>query len=106
MKRRSIIRVRKSPGGYDQYGDPIASTSTETTLDGWLLAPRYEQQDGRRGHNGVIVGLTGYGPVGVDLRHDDQVKVDGALYTIVGEPGDWIGESAGGVEVALKRVEG
>ena len=107
MKTKAITRVRRSPGGHDRYGDPIASTVTETVLDGWLLAPRHQDESTERGRNGVVIGLTGFRPgLPCELLHTDEVRIDGTLYVVDGEPGDWDGSQVGGCEVAFKRAVG
>lgn len=104
-----ISRVRAAPGGHDEYGDPIAGTSSSTELAGAFTAPREEPELNERGRAGVIVGLTLYGPQGTDLRYTDQVEVDGVLFDIEGEVGVWTNPLTGweaGIEAALRRAAG
>jgi hypothetical protein len=111
----TISRVRRSPGGYDEYGDPVESTTTTSEIEGAFVAPRLDTSLGgtgevmSRGRAGVIVGLTLYAPYGVDLTRDDQIDVDGVRYDIEGEPGAWKNGLTGwaaGIEAALRRAEG
>lgn len=111
LKTRTVTRVRSTPGGWDADGDPIASTTTQTVLDGVLVAPRTDLvsqgESTARGRHGVIVGYTLYCPAGVDVSRHDRFLVDGDdLWEVTGEPGPWLGHIAGGVEVALRRAEG
>lgn len=104
-----ISRVRRAPGGLDEYGDPVESTSTSTELVGAFTAPRPESEITSRGRAGVIVGLTLYAPFGTDLVHTDQVDVDGTLFEVEGEVGSWRNPLTGweaGIEVALRRTAG
>jgi hypothetical protein len=105
----SIVRVRQSPGGTDQYGDPIPSTETRTTLADAFTAPRTSDDIDARGRTGVIVGLTLFATYGTDITHSDFFEVDGELYRIEGEPGKWKNPLTGweaGISVALERAQG
>ncbi len=108
MKRRAVTVVRNSAaGGYDENGDPTAGSSTSITVDGCLVAPRYEAGETReRGRGGVIVGLTVHAPLGADIRRTDQIEVDGQRFDVEGEPGKWEGSGVGGLEIALRRAAG
>lgn len=104
-----IVRVRSTPGGVDEYGDPIEGTVTRQVLDGAFTAPRESDEITNRGRAGVIVGLTLFAPYSTDLRHTDQVEVDGELFEIEGEPGRWRNPMTGreaGIQVALRRAQG
>lgn len=103
----TIVRVR--PPGFDQYGDPIAGTPNRLTLEGAFVAPRSTSDIDARGRQGVINGLTLFGEFGTDLVHTDQVEVDGVLYDIDGDAGQWKSPFTGweaGCEVALVRAVG
>lgn len=105
----TITRVRTTPGGHDQYGDPIPAVTTRTVLDRCTVAPRSSSELAGRGRQGVIVGLSLYGPPGTDLVYTDQVDVDGTVYAIEGEPGRWnnpFTRSREGIEAALNRAVG
>lgn len=105
----SIVRVRPSPGGYDDDGNPIPSTENRDTMDDWAVAPRMSSDIDGRGRAGVIVGLTLLTPFGVDLVRTDLVEVDGELFKIEGDVGAWRSPLSGweaGTETALIRAEG
>jgi len=112
MAFETITVVRDTPGGHDQYGDPIAGTEARTDVPGCLIAPRGESgataEPGDRNRMGVIVGLTVYAPLTADIRHTDRIEARDALYEVVGEPGEWRSPygGVGGIQVALKRAEG
>lgn len=102
-----IVRVRGN--GTDEYGDPIAGEPTRTTLTNVFTAPRVSNDITERGRNGVIVGLSLFGDYGTDLLYTDQIEVDGVLYDIEGEPGQWKHPWTrweAGFEVALIRAAG
>lgn len=102
-----IVRVRK--GGYDENGDPVTGAPNRKTLSGAAVAPRTSSDVTDRGRSGVVVGLTLYGRYGEDLVHTDQVEVDGVLYDVDGEPGQWHNPLTGtdaGSETALVRAAG
>jgi hypothetical protein len=104
----TVVRVRPA-GDADKYGDPTDTDPDRTTLDGCIVAPRTSGDIDDRGRAGVTIGLTLFGPYGTDLLHPDQVEVDGILYDIDGDPGQWKHPRTGreaGMEVALKRAIG
>lgn len=104
-----IKRIRQSPGGTDQYGDPIPGTTTETIIAGAFTAPRTTEDVDDRGRAGVIVGLTLFAPYNTDLTYTDQIEVDGVLYDIEGEPGRWknpFTDWEAGIQAALTRAQG
>lgn len=105
----TVYRLRPTPGGVDQYGDPTAGTVTRTLLEGCGVAPRESSDINDRGRQGVIVGLNLYAPYGTDLLHTDQVEVDGIIYEAEGEPGQWkspMSSWEAGMEIALRRAQG
>jgi hypothetical protein len=110
VKTRSVVRLRRSPGGKDRFGDPIPSTVERTVIDGVLLAPRNDVDTGEPsaiGRSGIVAGLTLLRPgAPIDLRHDDQIEVDGVAFDVEGEVGDWRGVGPGGTQAALRRAEG
>lgn len=103
----AVVRVR--PPGYTDAGDPIEAAPTRVPLCEAFTAPRTSSDITDRGRAGVIVGLTLFGKYGTDLKHTDQVEVDGVLYDVDGEPGQWKNPLTGtkaGFEVALTRAAG
>lgn len=105
----TIVRVRATPGGTDQYGDPLPSTEDREPLPGAFTAPRESSDIEDRGREGVIVGLTLYAPHGSDVLHTDQIEVDGVLYDVDGEVGSWEHPMSGwkpGITAALSRATG
>lgn len=108
-----IVRVRSTPGGVDEYGDPVPGVESRTTLTGAFVAPRTDPgQDSEitnRGRAGVIVGLMLFAPYETDLVYTDRIEVDGVLYEIDGEPGKWRNPFSGweaGIQAALRRAAG
>lgn len=102
----TIVRLRGDT--IDKYGDHTG-TVTRTTLDGCAVAPRSSEALDADGRHGAIIGLNLYGPYGTDLVHTDQLEVDGVVYDIDGEPGQWkspLSAWEAGFEVALKRAVG
>lgn len=103
----TIVRVRSA--GVDSLGDPISGDPDRLTLDGAFTAPRSSSDIDDRGRAGVIVGWSLFAPYGTDLLHTDQVEVDGVLYDVDGEIGQWRNPLTGwnaGSETALKRAAG
>lgn len=101
----SVVR----PPGLDEYGDPIEGEPTTVELPGAFTAPRTSSDVDGRGRTGVTVGLTLFAAYGSDIRSTDQIDVDGVLYDVDGEPGQWRHPLSGwqaGCEVALTRAAG
>lgn len=102
----TVVRLRG--GTIDKYGDRTG-TITRTYLAGCAVAPRSSEALDSEGRHGALIGLTLYGPYGTDLKHTDRVEVDGVVYEIDGEPGQWkspLSAWEAGFEVALKRAVG
>lgn len=102
----TIVRIR--PAGRDKYGTPL-SGDTRTNLDGCFVAPRSSEDTDDRGRQGVVVGMSLYGPYGTDLVHTDLVEVDGVRYELEGDPGQWKNPLTGweaGFEQAIRRAAG
>lgn len=105
----TITRVRATPGDRDAYGDPVASTEAATEISGAFTAPHQSDEPNERGRDGLIIELDLYVPAGTDLTAADLIEVDGARYSIEGQPGVWTNPLTGwqaGVVAALKRAVG
>lgn len=111
MLGEPVVIVRRSPGGNDQYGDPLPATETRTNAVSLTpLAARYaEDSPGTPGRDGGrIVGTWIAMPYSTDLREDDLLEVRGTLYAVDGEPFAWrfAGDMApAGMAVNLRRAE-
>jgi len=105
----TVVRLRREAPTHDRYGDPSDDEPARLTIEGASVYPRSSADVDERGRSGVIVGLTLIAPYGTDLQHIDQVEVDGVLYDLDGDPGQWKHHHTGweaGLEVALKRAAG
>lgn len=105
----AVAIVRGTPGGVDEYGDPVTSTSSSVPVPNLGVAPRKSEESGERGRAGVVIGKTVYLPAGTDIRSSDQLLIDGELYDVEGEPGMWENPLTGhspGIEVAARRAVG
>lgn len=108
----TVVRVR--PPGQDDAGDPLPGDPTRTTLEGCTVAPRTSADISGVGRQGVIVGLTLYGPFHTDLVHTDLVEISGlggmdGTYELDGDAGVWrspFTQREAGIEVALRRAAG
>lgn len=102
----TIVRLRGR--SLDNLGEPTG-TDTRTTLADCFVAPRSSTTIDDQGRGGAVVGLSLSGPYGTDLLHTDRVEVDGTVYDIEGEPGQWKHPTTtweAGFEVALQRSQG
>lgn len=105
----TITRIRVTATAPDDYGDPQRTTESRLELADAFVAPRESQGLDRDGRSGVIVGLTLFAPYATDLVYTDRVDVDGVVYEIDGEPGNWKQPWTrweAGMTVALTRGEG
>lgn len=96
----------------DDYGDPVAAPGTpaDVALERCAKAPRSSEE--RRSPNApaVITGLTLYvpGDQGSAIGPSSRIEVDGIVYVVEGDPGEWRSPFTGslkGYEVALKTWE-
>lgn len=108
---RTVTRRRRTASGTDRYGNPTFTT-LDTDIPGALFAPeRSSEEVVAVGRNMVPSKPTLYWlrdeP---DIRRDDVILVDGAVYEVDGIPSVWrddlSGTDLGGLVVTLKRVEG
>lgn len=90
-------------GGRDQHGDPLPTAPHD--IADCIVYPRYSSENDTRGEQ-VIVGKAVLAPPGADILATDQVRIDGVVYDVEGEPGDWshpFVDWHAGVQVALTR---
>lgn len=89
--QQSITRLR--PGTRTERGSTVPDWSNpdELIIDGCSVQPASTSlsQDGRI--EGITDGLTVYAPVTADVRAGDRFVVNGATYTINGDPLYWPG---------------
>ena len=104
--KETVTLLRDSPGGFDQYGDPIPSTTTRIAVDHCLIAPTTSTEPTQRGRTGVVTGWSVFAPAGTDARFTDRVEIprEGTIVCrIDGEVGDWQGHV---VVINAVRAEG
>lgn len=105
----TITVLRDSPGGFDEYGDPITSTTTRTDIAGCAVAPRKSSEPQVLGRNGVVIDFTVFVPAGSDILFTDRIEIAGLVYNIDGIPAEWIQPMTGTVfptEISLQRAVG
>lgn len=108
---RTVTRLRGEETGVDRYGNPVVEV-TELDIDGALFAPERDSAEsvevGRQQSPSrpTLYWLRQH----PDIVRTDQIRVDGVVYDVDGEPAVWRddlgGSSLGGLVVTLKRVEG
>lgn len=118
-----ITILRDTPGGLDQWNDPVPASTSRTDIAGCAIAPRYSNEPTAVGRNGVIVGQTIYAPFGSDILFTDRIEINGGgtvagapvtpatatIYTIEGDPSDWANPFTGatpGMEISVKKATG
>ena len=105
----TVTILRDTPGGFDQYGDPIPSSTARIDIVGCGIDDRYSTEPTERGRQGVIVGKTILAPAGSDFRSTDGVEVRGKAYVVDGDAGEPVSPFTGwapGVVVAIRRAVG
>lgn len=103
----AVVRVR--PTGKDDYGDPIAGTPTELTIDGAFTAPRTSFDLNGVARDGAVTGLSLFAPYGADIVRTDLIRADGETYKIDGDVGKWLSPLTGwkpGLVADLVRAAG
>lgn len=119
--RETVTLLRDSPGGFNQYGDPITSTTARIDVLDCLVAPNGSTESTARGRAGVSTGWTVFAPDGTDARFTDRLELFGGgtviatglpvvpakalVCRIDGEVADWPG-APGGVVINVKRAVG
>ena len=102
-----VVRIRTTPGGWDEYQDPIPSTETREPLHARAVAPGASQQHQALGRNGQTVEFTVYFVGRTDLTDDDRLEIRGSTYDI--RCLDWrsaYGTGRRGLVVLATRQEG
>lgn len=111
MAGRTVTRLRGEQTGVDRYNQPVLMV-VETDIPGALFAPERESAESVEvGRQQVPAKPTLYWlREWPDIVRTDQIRVDGVVYDVDGEPSVWRddlgGSSLGGLIVTLKRVEG
>jgi hypothetical protein len=92
----TVTVERPTPGGLDDYGDPVPDEDDEPTtheVEGCSVAPRLSTETTDRAREGAVIGLTLYCPTGADIARDDTLVIGEGphvgRYRIEGEPSDW-----------------
>lgn len=100
---RACVRVRMSPGGVDQYGDPLPGVETRTDLPSCLFAQTPTTYVVAAGVDATITDPTAYWPGGwPDVVAGDVLVIDGTEWTVNGRVQDW----PMGLAVTLTGAEG
>ncbi|QWW20132.1 hypothetical protein I6B53_03275 [Schaalia sp. 19OD2882] len=85
-----VTRIRSTPAGVDQYGEPIPGQLERTVLPPALFAPASSAEPLAPGRAPVISTASlywrGQHP---DVQAGDQVEVDGITWEVEGRPSTW-----------------
>lgn len=80
------VRVVREPK-VDRLSDPAQGPAAEHDIEGCAILPRSSNEEGK---GWVIVeGRMVIAPYGSDVLGTDKVRVDGELWDVDGEPGDY-----------------
>ena len=106
--RGTEVATRLRPtGAAGRHGERAADV--ELRIEHCHFLPRTSSESADPAANTVVVGMTLVAPGGTDLLATDRVRreLDGKVYEIEGEPGDYRkGGRSKAVIAALVRVEG
>lgn len=106
---QSLIHRVATPGGTDDYGDPIPPTWADVTVQVYGWAPAAMTEPPEDGRSEVAWTTDIYAPPSWKPAPSDRVLLDGSEFEVVGHPEDWTYGPFGfrpGVVVHCKRVEG
>ena len=78
--RETILRTRRSPGGFDRYGDPIQSSSDTIRIQVAAIAPGSSREYAEHGRDGETIEHTLYFRRAVDISDGDEIEVRGRTY--------------------------
>ena len=98
-----IVIVRPAP--VDKFGDPVpGGQPAETPSAGWLFAPggSSELVDGQNSVDWDVQLYRTGPPGGEDIRPQDQIRVRGEVFEVVGRPAVW----SLGTVINLRRFTG
>ena len=105
----TVTILRESPGGFDAYGDPVASTTTRIDVPNSSVTPLSTSEPLVLGRNGLRIDRKWMAPPGSDIRYTDRAEYKGLVYLIDGDAGHWVNPYTGtdfGFEVLLQRKVG
>jgi len=101
-----VVVIRMVGGGEDDYGDPLPSEESRTTVEHCAVAPLKLDEDRDTDGARVLDGFTVYLPHGTDVLASDLLEVRGGVYHVDGVPGVWVNPYSvshpRGVEVVLR----
>lgn len=107
MRNETVVRLRATAATDPYSGEATAlDWTTPAELSITTLAPaepRPSSEPVQNARNAVVDGWTLYLPAGADVTAADRLRVRGAVYSVLGEPADWLDA---GIVVQCERVEG
>lgn len=102
-----VVVIRAVGGGEDDYGDPLPSEESRTTVDNCAVAPLKLDEDSDTDGTRLLDGFTVYLPHGTDVLASDLLEVRGRVCHVDGVPGVWVSPYSAshprGVEVVVRR---
>jgi hypothetical protein len=107
----TVTRIRRGEQtGTDPYGEPVYGPATETPVPGAAFDPGGSVEPVEPGRTAVVtMPRLLFRDSIPDIVADDQVRVRGLAYDVVGDPALWVSPYTGreaGLVVELKRTGG
>lgn len=88
--RSPVVRVRDTPAGVDQYGDPIPGAQVREPLPDALFAPTPSTVEITAGAFSAISQPTVYWPgEWPDVQLGDVLEIDGSTWQVASRPAKW-----------------
>ena len=113
MRGISVTVISDNPGGFDEYGDPIASTGDTRMVAGCFVAPDAAPESMERGREGEVVTAVLVAPPGAEILRQDRIVVpdthpSAGIYEVVEPVREWVSKSGvnRGALVSLKKAAG
>lgn len=83
--RRTVVVIREPK--VDRLDDPAVGPPAQHDIDGCAVLPRSSQEEGKGWV--ILDGRLIIAPYGADVLATDRVEVDGKVWDVDGEPGDY-----------------
>lgn len=77
-----VIRIRTTPGGWDDYDNPIPSTESSLPIRTLGIQPGLSEELAELGRNGERIEFTVYLRRDADITNDDELIVRGDRFAV------------------------
>jgi hypothetical protein len=107
VQTETVTILRPGTPTQDRYTNDVPGPDVRIPVVGCLVAPAAGSDLADQGRQGVVIDATVYFPKSTRPTAADRLEVRGEPYTIVGDPGVWLGSpNRWDTVVQARRVEG